>query len=134
MTRQPHWRVNAHATRPALDPASVNAEVREPRLPRERGGDALLGLLVVGARLHRELADAVEGLLDAAAGALPFGPQLLEAGLGDALPFTLKRRDLAGELREGGLDVGGAGVQLAGHGLELLRGDSDVRHATGPPV
>jgi hypothetical protein len=82
----------------------------------------------VRAGLLGELADAGQRVVDAAAGALPFGPQLLEAGLGDALPLALQRRDLAGELRQDRLDVGGARVQLATGGLELLGRDSDVRH------
>ena len=72
-----------------LDPA------HGARLAPEGAGDLLLGRLVVRARLLRELADAVQRLLDAARGALPLGPQLLEARLGDALPLALERRDLA---------------------------------------
>src|SRR3954447_13689916 len=123
---------------PSAESAAVSTSKRgTTQLPRcrptcsaaEAGGDALLGGLVIGAGLLGELADALKGVLDPARGALPFCPQLLEAGLRDALPLALQRRDLRGELAEGGLDVRGPGVELGPDRLQLFRGDGNVGHA-----
>src|SRR5690348_14756618 len=99
------------------------------RLHAERLRDGVLVALVVRPGLLRELRDPVQRLLDAARRAMPLGPQLLEARLGDALPLALQRGDLGGELGEDRLDVRGARVELRADGLELLGRDDDVRHA-----
>jgi hypothetical protein len=77
---------------------------------------------VVRRRRGRELADAVQRVLDAGRRALPLRPQRLELGLRDAAPLALQRGDLRGELAERRLDVGGARVEVTGDLLQLLGG------------
>src|SRR5512132_3068090 len=92
----------------------------------EAGGDAVLGRLVAGAGAGGEAGDAGQGLMQGCAAALPFRPELEEAGLGDAGPVGPEGGDVAGELAQGALDGGCAGVELGGDLLELLGGDPDA--------
>src|SRR5512132_4206045 len=101
----------------------------------EAGGDAVLGRLVAGAGAGGETGDAGQRLMEGGAAALPLGPELEEAGLGDAGPVGPERGHVAGELPQGALDRGRAGVELGGDLLELFGGDADTagRH-TAPPL
>src|SRR4029453_12850985 len=74
----------------------------------EAGRDAVLGRLVAGAGAGGEAGDAGQGLVEGGAAALPFGPELEEAGLGDAGPVRPERGHVAGELAQGALDGGRA--------------------------
>jgi hypothetical protein len=67
----------------------------------EAGGDAVLGRLVAGAGVGGEAGDAGQGLVQGGAAALPFRPELEEAGLGDAGPVGPEGGDVAGELAQG---------------------------------
>jgi hypothetical protein len=80
----------------------------------------VLGRLVAGAGAGGEAGDAGQGLVQGGAAALPFRPELEEAGLGDAGPVGPEGGDVAGELAQGALDGGGAGVELGGDLLELF--------------
>src|SRR4029453_6455455 len=99
---------------------------RDPSGAPEAGRDAVLGRLVAGAGAGGEAGDAGQGLVQGGAAALPFRPELEEAGLGDAGPVGPEGGDVAGELAQGALDGGGAGVELGGDLLELLGGDPDA--------
>src|SRR4029453_10956633 len=99
---------------------------RDPSGAPEAGRDAVLGRLVAGAGAGGEAGDAGQGLVQGGAAALPFRPELEEAGLGDAGPVGPEGGDVAGELAQGALDGGGAGVELGGDLLELFGGDPDA--------
>src|SRR6266508_3256127 len=76
--------------------------------------------------------DAGEGVVQAGRAALPFGPELEEAGLGHAGPVRSERPDAAGELTQRPVDAGGAGTELCRHLLKLLRGDPDPDPSHAP--
>src|ERR687898_3654260 len=102
----------------------------------EAGGDAVLGRLVAGPGAGGKPGDAGQRLLEGGAATLPVGPELEEAGLGDAGPVGPERGHVAGELSQSALDGGRPGVELGGDLLELLGGDADAggRHIAPPGV
>src|SRR4029434_932038 len=102
----------------------------------EAGGDAVLGRLVAGAGAGGEAGDAGQRLVEGGAAALPLGPELEEAGLGDAGPVRPEGGDVGGKLPQGALDGGRSGVELGRDLLELFGGDPDTggRHGAPPVV
>src|SRR4029453_7623892 len=94
----------------------------------------VLGRLVAGAGAGGEAGDGGQGRVEGGAAALPFRPELEEAGLGDAGPVGPEGGDVAGELAQGALDGGGAGVARGGCLLELFGGGPDAggRHVAPP--
>src|SRR5919112_3126420 len=107
--------------------------VPDPSAAAEAGRDAVLGRLVAGAGAGGEAGDAGQGLVEGGAAALPFGPELEEAGLGDAGPVRPERGDVGGELAQGALDGGRPGVELGRDLLELFGGDPDAGGGHGAP-